>query len=263
MKKILISFLILASFFVTGCSNKLDPFDVSEIEDFNHGFCILNSEGTCYPLPSLDTDSSETDILRKSINGNTIIFSIFEDRLEKIPILKREDSLILKTTNEIEESFPIVSLTDYGYSVGIIFQKKGDTNTYGFSNLVNTFSTGSSAEEKLKSRTRNTNNVQVLSIGGQVLEENFLSDINTIKDLKKDFLYKINLLEGTNEVEEILTADTKYLVSKPEQLFYQSEKTFTNNGYIILDLNEELPSGYYYIGSIQNNFGGIFLYDND
>lgn len=265
MKKIMINCLLTFTlvFILTGCYNNRKVVSRNEIKNSSDGFYVLKNDNNCYSLYNPINDVSNTDILKKALSGNETIFMIYEDNLENIPVLNKEDQLILKQSNNVDDLFPFISLIDYGYSVGIIFNEESTLNNFGFSSISNNFAKNSSAEELIKKQINNINSVKVLNFGEQVLSHNLLSNVNTIKGLIKDNKYEISILEGTNEIREEIVADTKILVSNPKEVFSLKNKQYTDQGYIILNFEEDIPSGYYYLEFLNNrNNGGIFYYEN-
>lgn len=266
MKKNWIRLILLLPLIIlfSGCSYFYKTsFPIEKIISSSDGIYVYKTEDqTCYSLSFPEIDSINNNIFKRNISGYKSVFLYSPTDLANIPIINSNDYLILKSEKEVNEVIPFIPLIDYGYSLGILIEKEEKDN-YKIASLTNSIASNSNAS-KLLGDIRSLKNFRILKIGDEVINDEILSDVGTVNGLKENFTYEIFLLKGTIEEKRELIADTKVLVTDTNLIRKVEKIQYTEGGFAILDLGD-IPTGYYYINSIQGYFktGGIFYYLNE
>ena len=256
MKKFLIAILCLLTMVsLTACGEKQEPI-VDENGDVIHyeeaeiaeGYYILKDDGFYYKITNAGCDTDN--------NGN--IFTWFTEPYDAaIPRMTTKDKLLFYSETTRPESLTLYKMTDYGYTLGILFNvedNSGDLKHPQIINFSQTFNPYSLVQSVVESTVTGGATTYITGINNHDFSTNLLVDNSFLKGLTKDTMYQLEMYCGTVRKTVNIKADT--------HLFLQ-ESTYTTSSYEELKtkcfqiyLPSNLNPGYYYC----ENFG-LFYYE--
>lgn len=261
---------------LTGCgsSNKKNDKTASgevvsskdDLQDFH--YYIKKSNGTYVETYFGKATFSETepaaDASGVSSPDSTRVMW-FKDDLSKIPVLNANlgDELVMKSSEQLSESFNWERFQDVGYTVGIC--QLTETPSHRFSVPTNSDSLTIYPDgdfSSIQDSTNDTINVDSIGEGQNELKlrsqdaqgklTNMLSLYGTLKNLKAGSTYKFNIYDGTKKKEIEAKADIRVLGSYETASSTDFEYT---NGMISIDIPEFFKTGYYLVNGV-----GLFRY---
>lgn len=188
--------------------------------------------------------------IASSVNKDRVLWYAADD--VEIPTLYEEDELIYVTDGSVPQNYIWERYKDLGYSVGI--KNLQSSNSGKYSMIINNTDIQpiSDASIKLQEIEKDTN-VIIDKIGGTNINETNISDCGTILGLTQGSLYSLDTYIGTTFKNYDLLADTRIFNSF--EIYQSSTYDFSQNGYAIIKLPDNLISGYYYL-----NGKGLFKY---
>ncbi len=187
----------------------------------------------------------------------------YKKDFEEIPTLYKGDSLIMFTTDEINEKMNFERFEIYGYTIGLCGMEELPSGRYKISTETDSNCTypNGDTDEIIKL----TNDSVILeSIGGEKVRNTdddegtsntFLTRSGTIKGLEQDKSYAVEIYEGTVYHNYTFKADVMALGSM--ETCYHYNYTFETENLINIHIPEFFNSGYYLI-----NGAGLFRYVN-
>lgn len=249
---ILFSMVILAA--LSGCqlikSDKTDEKKVTAIkrENLDEGYYILKGEDKYYPISNYGLTFST--IVTKP-NSKRVAWWTDGDKL--IPTLKKGvDRLVYFSKSQRLSLFSLEEMEDYGYSIGIK-DISYDDNLHEY--YFNPYDTEESSNAGQYSNAFDTSSVYISNINDATNIETYVSRSGTLLGLEKNKGYDLGIYYGTVYKQITLIADTRIMASY--KVYSINKFTLTKNGYQVLEIPEELPSGYYCVDGL-----GLFYYDN-
>lgn len=247
-----ISIIVILSF--SGCklikSNKVEEKKVTAIsrENLDEGYYVLVGDDKYYPISDYGLTFSSIATKPKS---SRIAWWTDGDKL--VPTLRKEtDRLIYFSKKQRLSLFSLEEMEDYGYSIGISnisYDEK--LHEYYF----NPYNTQSNSDANRYSKAFDTNNVYINNINDATNIETYISRSGTLLGLEKGKGYDLGIYYGTVYKQITLIADTRIMASY--KIYTLNKYTLTKDGYQVIELPEELPSGYYCVDGL-----GLFYYDN-
>lgn len=256
----ILSAVLFALVFCTGCGNnsnegKYGPFSLNEIGE---GCYVFNQEkNEFYACVPDERFGSEGILSVAATEASPVIW--YADSKQYIPTLGKNCSLVLKTSKDLPTVSSLVQMVDYGTTIGAIMNRNFDPNVFSISKGNNALCKDSDASKVFGNGQTTINqdfNIRIVDIGGSKVNESMLSDVNTIQGLEEDKDYKVTYYIGTQYHEVPVTADTHVFSTNIDTIRSISKYTYTKDGYVVLQLPEDLEKGYYYI-----NQSGVFFYD--
>ena len=251
-----------ATILCVGCGkddleDKYGPFKLNEIGE---GCYVLNKETNEFYACVPDERFGADGILSvAATEASPVVW--YSETKKYIPKLGKNSVLIMKSSQDLPVVSTLVQMVDYGTTIGAIMNRNLDPNVFSISTGENSLCKGSDASNVFangQSQINNDSNIRIVDIGGSKVNEEMLSDVNTIQGLEEDKDYKVTYYIGTQYYEVPVTADTHVFSTNINTIRSISKYTYTKDGYVILQLPEDLEKGYYYI-----NQSGMFIYDPD
>lgn len=179
--------------------------------------------------------------------------TMWTDGDKLVPVLKKgEDNLIYYSQKERATTYTLETMEDYGYSIGVYDILYDDEFGMYYMN-PNSFcadSTLGAYADAFK-----TNKIYLDNINGIKDIGKYLSRSGSILGLEAGKSYEIGVYAGTVYTNLNLLADTRIFASY--KILNLTETEMTQNGYQIIKLPDDLPSGYYVVDG-----RGMFYYDN-
>ena len=188
-------------------------------------------------------------------DSSRVIWNL-EEQDDLLPVLYKNEPLVFAIDADIPQETTLERFKDIGYSLGVrelsenengMFQVDGQDDMKSGSAAMAAFQT------KDKEGQDSDPRIAIDNISGKKLTEDNISSSNTITGLKKNKTYQLDVYVGSKYAEVSAKADTH---------IYQSSETvsitslsMTKNGYVAIDMPENLQSGYYYLSD-----GGMFKY---
>lgn len=186
----------------------------------------------------------------------------FKEDFNQIPTLYKGDSLILYTTDVLDEQFIFERFEDLGYSIGLCGMDFTTSKRLSVSTDVEDGCTypGGDTDQILSF----ANEIVIMdTLGGRPLraevDENddlkceYLSRCGTITGLKKDEKYCAEIYEGTNRSEYYFKADVRILSSM--EVTSSNNYTFESGKIINIEIPDFFNDGYYLVNGV-----GMFRY---
>lgn len=251
IKKLLLLFTIILSFSFVGCQKETKsivssdgtPLSYNE-SDLPQGVYILKDK-KYYSLLNLGT----------SMTRNYIWYTGYD---KAIPTLEKGDKLIIYTPQSVPSELQFVKLNDFGYTLGIKFQKRDQDGFMSFprdSGSYNPTSPVSKVIGKVNSEARGSR-VDIKEVNGKEFKETMLSVDGFMKGLTKDAMYKFYYYQGTIYKDVSVKADTHVFLKDytlPSGSYDQlKDKTF------IVNLPSSIEDGFWHIEGY-----GMFRYIGD
>lgn len=281
IKKILISIpIILTSIFLSSCALIRTPEEDTIVATNNSKelvsghFYIWHDENQTNLENDIQADQSRfvnydykifTPLLEKGVSTNSSndigddlrIFWMTTDMEDKIPTIYEGDKLIFKSTAHIPSSIYLERFYDHGYSLGIynIQELKTGRGLFGYSSQKDNelgLLSGTGAE-KIYNTMRNEKDITLLTIGEKKLEESDISKSGTIKGLKKDATYDVEVYVGTTRHIVEMKANARIFSSMEKIPIVNTP--LVGDGVMVYEFPEYMKSGYYYVANI-----GFFRY---
>lgn len=172
-----------------------------------------------------------------------------ETQLDYIPTLYKGESIAYpKETSVKEDSFYLKRYRDEGVTLGISNLKKAS----------NGFTIQSILEDSAASKTiESSKSLPVISrFQGEPLNDKKMTTAGTIKGLESGETYLLEIYQGTRAMDVQLVADTQLFIIDSARMIENCK--LTKNGYVSVQLPEDMESGYY---QIEN--AGFFRYINE
>lgn len=234
LKKKLVMLVCAVMIGCCGCQAKtVEENDTITVNDLSDGLYIMSQEGDFYKS---NTSGQNFTNQTKSADAKRVIVSYKNEKA--VPTLFADDYLIFLSYSDLPQKFNVEKFHDAGYTVGLYQLSKGTDGTYGFtqSNIINS----TSIEDKVS--IKGSDWVRVMSINGEAFSDADVSYAGTITGLNLDDTVTLGCMLGTHYTDVTATVDTRvwYSFSTLEINSYQT----TKNGYIVLDIPEELKDSY-------------------
>lgn len=244
MKKIIAIILIavMCVFALTGCfgndDKKKDEIKTGAIKfsDAEDGLYIMTKDGELYQA---NTVGQNFDKSSTSANAERIVVS--HENEKYIPKLYKDDKLVYfsSTTAGVPDSYIVEKFRNGGYTIGVYNLKQASSGYYTFKaeNLLE----DSDLKDKL-SEAIGQDIVALVSIDDEKLTDSQLNKAGCIDNMDEDEEVVLGLMKGTKYSELKTIADTVvyYSVSTHSIGTYKT----TKNGYIEIELPEEIQDGY-------------------
>lgn len=256
MKKKYMYFVVLLSmlFLVTGCQKEEQKFAnpdgtaLSYKEDeLPEGMFVLKDK-QYVPVLNLGPDIM--------LNNTYIWFTGYD---KAIPVLEKGDKLAFYSTQTIPSELQFSRLNDFGYTVGIKFEKDKE-----FGNLIFPFNAEGynptspvqnymmqAVIEQSKGST-----VAVKEVNGKEFKETMLSVDGFMKGLTKDAMYKFYYYQGTVYKDINIKADTHVFLK--DYMLPSSSYEQLKDKIFIVNLPSSITDGYWYVEGF-----GMFRYVGD
>lgn len=253
MKKIFFLFLLYSVIFLTGCKIKIfeeevSPYaikdvDVSDLEQ--NTFYVKN--GTKFNKvihPECNFNSAAN-----GVNNKRIIW-LFGDE-ESIPTLYKGEVIAYASSSTTSiKGISLERFKDMGYSFGFYNGSFDNEGRFCFngkqsvkqSNAYSNFGDSS-------------NYIRIDTINGETIKESMICPAGAIVGLDGFAKYEIAYYTGTYYREEVWTANSHVL--QAFEYYVSTKVSQTKNGYIQIEIPEDLKSGYYLINGV-----GLFKYIN-
>ena len=258
---IVISSILLVLLFCSGCNQNspeklYGPFEKNELKD---GCYILNEEtNKCYSCVQDSRYKSDGVLSMSATEASPIVW--FSNNRLYIPTLGKNCKLIMKTSENLPAISTLVQMVDYGTTLGVVMSRNFDPNVFSISTGDFALCEGSDASQVFAngktSLGANSTNIRIVDIGGTKVNESMLTDMNTIQGLEEGKDYKITYYIGSQYHEVPVTADTHVFSTDVNNIKSISKYNYTKDGYVEIQIPENLEKGYYYI-----NNSGIFYYN--
>ena len=254
---LLITVLLLSSVCLTGCIGDKDK-DEEEVvtgaismKDATDGLYIMTSEGELYKA---NTVGQNFDKETTTAKADRIIVS--HENQKYIPKFYKDDKLVYfaSTSAGIPSSYTVEKFRNGGYTIGVYNLQQASSGYYTFKqeNLLQ----DSDLKSKL-SETIGDDIISLVSIDDEKLKDSDLNKAGCVDDMDEDQEVTLGLMKGTKYFELNTIADSVvyYSVSTHSIGTYKT----TKNGYIEIELPEEIKSGYVSI----NNTGLFQVMEED
>ncbi|MCR5669627.1 MAG: hypothetical protein K6G10_01355 [Butyrivibrio sp.] len=256
--------VIMAATMLTGCGEPKNTAGAltNNSKDYvsglvNNVYYIRDKENNCTPI-YFGNGTFEQDSITSNPSNERILW--YKEDFEKIPTLYKGDSLILFTTNVVNELMTFERFEYYGYTIGLCGMETLPSGRYKvFTNkdMRCTYPYGDT-DEILK---LNNESVIIESLGDVKVRKpneddmtgSFLTRSGTIKGLTANKQYSVDIYEGSVYHNYIFTADVIALGSMEVTQRYDYE--FERENLINITIPEWFHSGYYMI-----NGAGLFRY---
>ncbi|MGL4606348.1 MAG: hypothetical protein ACRCU3_02695 [Eubacteriaceae bacterium] len=257
MKKKFLFLIIILLMFAGGCSNKggVDSerdakktvYKKSQLEE---GLYIKKGERDEYiKLMSKGVEFNKNTTRSPTLSGS-YQFIWFANSDPLIPEYTREDIIIFKSEKALPTDLELHELDDYGYTLGATIYKDVQTDTWRISkDKYKQLCEGSSFNQEFKT-SKNNESTRITDIGEKKITETEVTSIGSIKGLKKDEEYKIGVYNGTMYSHFIAKCDTRIFVDDITRITPLKDLKFTKEGYVVIDIPEEVADGYYYLDMI-------------
>lgn len=273
-KKILILISIMMTVFIlTGCGPQIGQEEdntadgakknltISEIYNKEaFGFYVKNKDNTFTPVMKyaggFETQATEYSADRYIwwSNQGTGKKALNYDKL--IPTVSKDKPLvaIFGDANSIPEQCVIEEYEFEGYTIGTSVSLGEDEHSMYFEPAK---ICKNSSFEKAIGNAKLDQLVQINKINdsSKLPYSNVDTDINMLLGLEKNKYYKISAYEGTKNVTVSVKADTKVFKSS-DLMTLSIPYTKTDKQYFVVNIPDNLESGYYYI-----NEAGVFKKD--
>lgn len=270
LKNLMITILIMSLMLLAGCSSSDAPicddngnilkYSVDDITSQElWGYYILNKDGSLSPL-NKNASGSVEDSAKVSSGNMTSSGRFFwwcnhkEDGpyidYEKLtPCLKHGTKLVAifgGDSSDALQTFSMERFSKLGYTIGthVLLSDNGKTAYLDTQNTC-----PNSSMESIMNELNNMDNLELKAINddpSNVKTENVDTDINAFLGLQKNKRYKITAYVGTKSSSVITKADTEIFKSQ-EAIEIKSPFQKTANGYFIVNLPDNIKSGYYYV----------------
>lgn len=262
-KNIILPVLLTLSLALTGCasgtsteSNGKEPSYYKNLS--NNTYYIKHSDNKCDPVYLGNASFDEGNITSQPNNERTVWY---KNDWSKIPTLYEGESLIYYSTEELDEKFTFERFEDFGYTIGVRKLSISASNRYKIPTNPDLLATypGGDTDEILNLTNEN---VILDSISGRELRapENDEDEVSspvtrcgTVKGLKQNSSYEIEVYDGTKGYSYVWTADVRVLGSM--EVEETNDFVFESATVINIAIPESFNSGYYMINGV-----GIFRY---
>lgn len=172
-----------------------------------------------------------------------------------IPEVTANDRIILISNKTIPNKPLFRPMEDYGYTIGCTLYEDSKSKTWALSkDSSRSLCVGSSFNKNFLA-AGNSESTRLFDIGGKKITEKNVSTIGSVTGLEKDKAYTIGLYNGTKYSEITAVCDTHIFVDSIQAPYVSEEYQYTKEGYIIVTIPADMPSGYYYFDEI-----GLFKY---
>lgn len=197
------------------------------------------------------------------IGSGKRIFWMLAKNDDKIPTLRKGDELIFKSQEKLPDKLTLEHFYDHGVSVGIygLYRNIDNIDQYIVKAQdgcgIKNGSTMSFAKGAFESDADEPPAVSIAKLGKQNITKDDVSKSGTIKGLKRNSWYEMEVYIGTKRYVKKVQADTRIFSSMEKSTFECEGYEFVKDGVMKIKLPEYLKTGYYSI----NDFG-IFKYVN-
>ena len=162
------------------------------------------------------------------------------------------NELLARSESEVNTDAVLLErYRDCGYCLGI--HGASYENGYIALQVSNNIVPKTSAYEELYNKY--SDHIMIESINGQMVSEGMGNEAGVITGMEKDAYYDVSFYAGTYYGSRKIRADTHFFQSY--EIYSISDLAMTKNGYLSLQLPEDLKSGYYRIDG-----KGFFRYLN-
>lgn len=244
-----------------GCSRKTDNLIPEGVEppSFQEGEL---PEGT-YIRKEAKDDSGQAEFqqllnqeLESDNSGN--LFTWFTQPYDDlIPTFEKGDQIIFYSETERPSSYTIYKMTDYGYTLGIMFNvqsNEGDLTRPNIISFGGQYNPTSIVESVVTNAIGNTSaEIQITEINQKDFKSTLLVDDSFLKGLTEQTMYNIGFYCGTVFKEVMVKSDTHLFVQ--ERSMVSSNYTELKDKYFNIDLPANMETGYYFIEGV-----GLFHY---
>lgn len=221
-----------------------DLNEVAYIQKGDNEFIKFMDKGKGYKTGGV---SSDVD------NHSKIVWFANQDGL--IPEMTGEDRIIMMSQNAIPERPMFHPMEDYGYTIGCTLYEDSKSKTWALSqDPLKALCVGSSFNKNFLA-AGNGEATRLFDIGGMKITAKNVSTIGTITGLEPGKEFPIGLYNGTKYSEITAVVDTHVFVDSLQIPYVAEEFQFTKDGYIIVTMPKDMPSGYYYFDEL-----GLFKY---
>lgn len=257
MKKILSTFLcFFIMFALTACGNKVQPIldengdwiHYSEEEIVSDTYYILKDDGMYYQF--LNVPVAEDSL-------GTLYSWFCEPYDAAIPHFTAKDKLMFYSTTKRPETLTLYKMTDYAYTLGVMFQVENDTGDLKHPQIIrftDSFNSQSPVGGVVNTFVPAEADTYITGINNHEFTGNLLVDDSFLKGLTKDTMYQLEIYCGTVRKTVNIKADTH---------LFLKEATYTTASYEELKskvfeiyLPQNLAPGYYYAEGV-----GMFYFD--
>lgn len=215
--------------------------------------CTFNGyyDRVSYVLP-------ERDSYPDGFSYRTIMYE--KDRTElQIPTMYADDSIIYKSAYEVYDSIEWERFMDGGYTIGIGGITENTLGVLELDNMCCNLNAHNSLREDFECVSSSRNDDYVVlnldSIDGVKMTIDNVTPSGFIKDLPVDKDLTVNIYKGTELYQKTMRADVRYFYNFEN--YWTRDITYSEDGYIILEVPKFFKSGYYKTG-----YSGMFRYIN-
>ena len=242
---------------MTGCSssgNKDAQLAVYELKDLEPGVYLQKGDENAFVEFMSEGKAYDNTYASDESQDNTrIVWFANKDSL--IPEITKDDHIIMITTEDIPSMPQLYPLDDYGYTIGCTLYKDSASDLWALSQDQNRDICSESSFEENFNNGNNDSNTLILDVGGKKVSDDNISTVGSVTGLEKDKEYTIGLYNGTVYSEITAVCDTHLFVDSLQPAYMCEQYLYTKDGYLIVDLPDDLPSGYYYFDDF-----GLFKY---
>lgn len=257
-KSTLLVLLMSLCLILSGCSSSSDTvsYTIDTLGDADDGYYVLKKDSKFYPVMTNGQVETTSELVRSTLSGKKTVIAASGENLDSIPVIEEGEKLIFKSSETLSDVIPFIPVDDYGYTIGILFGKTGTDSSYAIVNIGNTtFAQNSSAYTAFKGQISKVQKARIVSVGGQPISDNLITDVSSFSGLEQDNIYEVVIYEGTKQIKEAVTADTKVFSTNTSRLYAFKDVLYTDKGYVLMEFPANTPEGYYYTET-----GGLFYY---
>lgn len=255
MKKFIILLLtVIMLFTLTSCKQPIADehgnmlyYKYSEIKE--NGFYVHNiADDTFTPLNNgasgYQGQATEVDTSRYIWLGNNEL-----DLIKLTPVVDNKNTelvAIFKGEGSVPSLVVLEEYKNLGYTLGVQFTVSPDNKTLYIDNT--NVCDSSMMKSVLEKHTSTQLPIYSINENQELPITNVDREINMLLGLEKNKPYEISFFDGTTYDSEVVKADTMVLKSK-DLVTIKSPFKKTRQGYFVVNLPENINSGYYYVNS--------------
>lgn len=240
IKKLFSTLLItLLCFTLAACNQEQENVEYFTVDQLDESI-YLKQEDRFYPLAKPNGATSPGGF-----------FWVSSDTFN-VPHLRPDDELVIHTIRELPSELTIYSMTDFGYTTGILFSKDKD----GDISFQGSFCPGSVVEQYYTRILKNTSNIKVTSIGGTDATPKMIHSLGLLKGLSKDEIYDFSFYQGTEYHEEKIKADSHAWITDKSYVIKNYVKL--RDRYFTISLPSNMTPGYWFLDGY-----GMFYLEED
>lgn len=267
MKKLSAALLCLALIFVFSSCAEEEPIadeegqmmfitadEIGLTAEGREGFFVKNEDGTFTPIMNQLTGyqgvSEEASPVRYLwFTNNQINLS------NLIPVVTEESPLVMIYDHDknMPQTYYLEKYAYRGYTIGCHIYREPDNSLY-FS--TEGYLSTSNAGESVSEVSGDIYRISTINGSDILPHKNVDNNMQLLLGLEKDKYYDFEFYQGTKYRKLTTIADTMVLQSE-DMMILNNPYTKTKEGYFIINLPDNLKSGYYYICGL-----GLFRYED-